>query len=619
MAQDPIEQNIKGVKQLVSSGLNKLPLNATDDQEGPVGDYIDELSLELSDEQLELLADQITRKYKPYESQLTPRQDKNQIYYQGKQNSGSEFVSNGMPIAANLVFEAVETFIPAALAKNPEPVVYADNTEPGNKISSDVKTMLQYHADALCMRQKLGQTVRNWTTDFIGALKHGWDSELKEIKYEVIDSKKLIFDPESCVDAYGDSDSEIIGQSKTCTATELIAMFPKFELFISMSVENKLGTKVNYTEWWSDDYCFYTYMGKVLDKSKNPHFNYAEGKRNHFAKPKKPFTFLTVFSNGQQPHDITGLIEQNIPNQNRISKREIQIDRNLDNANNGLALSGDNFNQETGKQAANARQAGRPILVPAGRPISEAISTLPSAGVPDAFFKAADRDKQDLRSIFGTEGISSQPADENTTARGMILNQSFDNSRIGGGVGDRIEQVADNSFNWWTQLYYVYYDVKHFAAIMGQMKAVEFVTLQSEDMDRQLIVSVAADSMKPKDEITQMNQAMTLWESKAIDIKTLLTVLNFPDPQKTAAQAWLFQTNPQLYGQLNFPELQQEIQELLAAQMPQGVEAPPAPPPNPLAPPEGAPPGAEIIPPSPEPNISIPMAGASLSQVPLPQ
>lgn len=607
MAIDPVEQNIRGVKQLVSSGLNKLPLSAIDKTEGPESEFIEELSLELSDAALELLVDQIENKYKPYESEITPRQEANKKYYTGKQNSDSQFVSNGLPIASNVLFEAVETFIPAALAKNPEPVVYTDNTEPGNSIANDVKTMLQYHADALCLRQKLGETVRSWSFNFLGVLKHGWDADLKDICTEVVDPQKLIFDPDSCINAYGDSDSDIIGQRKTCTATELINLYPKHELFISLSVQNKLGTKVTYTEWWSDEYCFFTYMGKVLEKSKNPHYNFEKGKRNHFAAPKKPFTFLSVFSMGQHPHDITGLIEQNIPNQNRISKREVQIDRNLDNANNGLALSGDNFNQETGKQAATARQAGRPILVPSGRPISEAILTLPSPGIPDAFFKAADRDKQDLRSIFGTEGISSQPQDKETTARGMILNQSFDNSRIGGGVGDRIEQVADNVFNWWVQLYYVWYDQAHFAAIMGQMKAVEFITLQAKDMDRQLIVSVSPDSMKPKDEITIMNQAMSLWEAKAIDIKTLLTVLNFPDPQKTAAQAWLYQTNPQLYGQMNFPELGQEIQQFLATQQPQGQ-----PPPQPGVPGEGQ------IPASPPPDLSVPMAGASLSEVPLP-
>jgi len=37
-------------------------------------------------------------------------------------------------------------------------------------------------------------------------------------------------------------------------------------------------------------------------------------------------------------------------------------------------------------------------------------------------------------------------------------------------IGDAIEQVADNTFNWLVQLYYVFYDEKHFAVIMGNAK-----------------------------------------------------------------------------------------------------------------------------------------------------
>ena len=160
----------------------------------------------------------------------------------------------------------------------------------------------------------------------------------------------------------------------------------------------------------------------------------------------------------------------------------------------------------------------------------------------------------------------------------------------------------------------MYYDVEHFAAIMGQMKAVEYITLQSSQMDRQLIVTVSPDSMKPKDEITVMNQAQTLWQEKAIDLKTLYTILNFPDPQKTAGQTWLYLTNPQLYGQMNFPELTQEIQQFMAQQ--QGGQ--PQAQPGQAPPPPGQATGAGEIQTQPEPNMSVPMAGSSLSEVQLP-
>jgi hypothetical protein len=586
---DPIEQSIKGVQSLVGSKTNKIT-SFTDNYEGEESEKIEELSLSLSDEELLSLADRWTLDYQGYEAGIKLRQQANKTYYLGQQKEGTAYGTDGGPISANLLFEAEETFLPAALSKNPEPVVWSDNTAEGVKVSSDVKTMLQFHADTLILRRKLTLMVRHWSIYFLGVIKHGWDKEINDIKSEVRDPRKFIFDKNGYVDCYGDFVG-YLGERITVTAEQLIELFPKFKEYITVMVDGKLGTEVTYTEWWTDEYTFCTFKGKVLDKARNPHFNYDKKQKdtdefgneienevkgvNHFAKAKKPYTFLSVFTLGEQPHDVTNLIEQNIPNQRRVTQRTEQIEYNLSRANNSDIFSEDNFNQETAKQASTAMRKGHPVLVPKGRPISEAIDRLPAPALHDSFFSSLENDKNDLRTIFGTQGITATPTDEDQTARGMILNHQYDNSRIGGGIGDALEQVADNIFNWWVQLYYVYYDVPHFAAVMGQMKAVEYVTFSQSNLNRRLVVSVSADSMKPKDEITEMNQAMALWESGAIDPKTLLTILNFPDPQTTAAQAVLWKTNPQLYVQLNFPDLAQQTQQAMAPM--QGAQGAPPP------------------------------------------
>lgn len=586
--QDPVQMNIDGVTQLVSSRMNKI-MGPSQGSEGIVGEYQDDFTLELSDEELLSLAEEWEGRYRMYEAGIKLRQDANKRYYLGIQEQGKSIVGD-VPIAANLIFEAEETFLPAALAKNPEPVVWTDNTTEGTAIATSVKTMLQYHADTLVLRRKLTLLTRHWSIYFLGCIKHGWDNKIKDIVSDVINPQTLILDPDASIDSYGDYDGEYIGERKKCTAKHLVNLFPKFKSFITVMVDGKMGTEVKYTEWWSDEYCFYTFKGKVLDKSKNPHFNY-EGEHteadedgventvidkgiNHFASPKKPYTFLSVFSLGEHPHDDTGLIEQNIPNQNRISKREMQIDLNLDRSNNSIGISGNNFDQETAKQAAIAMQKGHPVLIPGGN-INEAIARFPAPAVPDAFFKAAQIDKQDLRSIFGTDGLGATPPDQQKTLGGLLNNEHHDTSRIGGGIGDSLEQLSDNVFNWWLQLYCVYYDEPHFATVMGRMKAVEYETLRSQDLDRHIVVSVAPDSMKPRDEITEMNQAITLFEAGALDPKTLLTILNVPDVQKTAESTVLWIIDKNAYMQLNFPELAQKL----------------APPQQAGMPPQGAPPG----------------------------
>ncbi len=625
---DAIRQNLIGVSDLVQNRTNKVNAGGVSMEEGATGEPEDVLDLADSDEDLIHLAREREALYAPYESKIKLRQAKNLKYYRGAGLSDSGYVDED-PMAANYIFDSEETYLSAALAKNPDPVVYADNTPEGNDLSDTVKTMLQFHADQQVLRRKLQQVTRQHSIYLLGVLKHGWDKDIKDIKTEVRKVQDFVFDPDGCVDAYGDFESWL-GERITVSAEKLSEMFPKHKDYIELIVSDRLGTPVTYTEWWEDDMCYVTFKDKVLDKHKNEFWNYPQEEtdefglpmttkgRNHFAKSKKPYTFLSVFTLGEQPHDITGLIEQNISNQNLITRRTRQIDFNLSRANNSTAFSENNFNQETAKQAANAWLKGNPVLIPQGGPISEAVKDFPAPTIPEAFFKEKELNIEGLRSNFGVLGITAQKPDEDTTARGMILSQQYDNSRIGGGIGEAIEQVANNVFNWWVQLYMVFYDQPHFGAVLGQLKAAEYVELTGADIDRQLIVTVQPDSTKPVDELTKMNQAQALLEAGWLDPKTYFTIANFPDPQETAAQVTLWKLSPQTYMQMNFPD----IAQLIAATNPGAAPVPGAPAPG------GAPavPGAEPSsgqPPEGAPSIARGLAtepaSAALSQVSLPK
>lgn len=575
---DPFSQNVLGVTDLVQNRTNKVD-GGDSLEEGVTGEKYGVLDLKLSDEELLTLRDKWVSAYSKHKSKMERVAQRNLESYLGKRKDGQWLVESGTPLAGNLQFEAEETFLASALSKNPEPVVYADNTEEGNTLASDVKTMLRFHADQLVIKRKLGVMVRQWSIYHLGVIKMGWNEKINDVTVENRKVQDFTFDPHGYVDAYGNFTS-YLGETITTTAEKLIELFPDHKTEISLKVEGHLGTEVSYTEWWTDDYCFYTWEDKVLDKHKNEYYLYetpvvdAMGQptldamgmpmmskpRNHFAYPQKPYVFLSVFSLQEEPHDVTGLIEQNIPNQNLITKRTEQIDQNLSTSNNGYAFSARNFNEETARQAATARQKGNPILIPDGGPISEAILPLPAQDLGAAVFNELETNKANLRTSWGVQGITAEPQDEDQTARGMILNQSHDTSRIGGGIGSAVEQVADNIFNWLVQLYYVFYDEQHFAPIMGNAKAVEYVTLTNSQFDRQLVVSVAPDSLRPKDEVTEMNLAQALFDKGAIGPKTLLKMLDFPNPDEAAADGVLFRLDPMAYFQMNFPDYAQQLQ-----------------------------------------------------------
>lgn len=607
---DPFALNILGAQNLVGSDQNKTRVGNANDE--GVGELVDELELPKKDSELIELKDEWEALHNGYYPKIKPRQERNKIYYAGTQKASGLAVNAVVP--SNLIFESEETFIPQALSKNPEPVVFSDDTDEGKQASNDIKTMLQYHADVLCLRKKLGIMLRHWSVYFIGVLKHGWDSKLKEIKTELRKPQNFVLDPDGYIDEYGNYVGRFLGERLSVKASKLIELFPKHKDEIIVKCDGKLGTLLVYTEWWTDEYCFSTFQDIVLDKHKNEYFNYDKVTKNsekdqleygmeaetvtpgknHFAVPKMPYTFLSVFTFQEHPHDVTNLIEQNIPNQDDINEQDSQVSRNLRTGNNSIALSGQSFNTETARQASQALEDGDPVLVPDGQ-VENAIKRLPASQLPPGLLQSLQIKKDTLRGVFGTQGLTAQADTEDETARGMILNQGHDVTRIGGGVGDALEQVADNVFNWWMQLYLVFYDEKHYGAVIGNGRAVEYVSLINTDINRKFVISVAPNSMKPKDEISQQNLAVERWNNKAIDPISFMKEINDADPIESAKKLTMWNINPQLYMQTYFPE---------------SVPAPDSA--NPANPPDATPQGA-----TPDETLSAPPVASALSEVPI--
>lgn len=576
---DAFDINLLGARSLIEDDVNKLK-NSDLLEEGVNGDYEDNLELPMSDEELITLSEEWEASWNAYAPKVQARQKRNKTYLKGIQRS---FSQDNRVVPKNILFEATATFVPASLAKNPEPVVFSDNTDEGKDASNDLKTMLQYHAIHLGMRQKLGVMVWQWSEYFIGALKHGWEpmedpqtgKGLGDITTELRKPQNLILDPEGYVDEFGDFKGWL-GDRIDKPASWWVDMYPSHETFFTLKANGKMGTVLVGTEWWSADnlYTFTKMQDQILDKHKNEFFNYEEGKPNHFATPKKPYTFLSVFSLQEEPFDFTNLIEQNIANQDRINDRDADISKNLASGVNAIALSGQSFTTETADQAVQTFYQDGFLLIPDGN--MDAVKRIPASPLPNGIMEAQASDMQALRSVYGTSGlVPNQNPDE--AVRNNIMNEQHDSSRIGGGVGDRLEITAANVFNWWTQLYCVFYDEEHYGAVMGNASAVEYTAITSQNMERKFVVTVSPNSMKPKDETAQMNQALELWSQKGIDPINLMKALDDPDPVNSAKMLVMWTTNPALYLQTFFPETAQQMAPAASGGMPGTPEAPGAP------------------------------------------
>jgi hypothetical protein len=190
---------IKGVMGLFSNVNKDGGLNESSNST-PTNEYESTLD---SVEVLKLVS-QRKRDYSSYYSPIEKSQELAFGYWVGEQRSEEYNIGdtskNRKELIDNLIFEAVETFLPIATRANPDPLVTADPSEIGQKISHDIKCALVDWADIVKLRRKLARMTRNWTWGRIGVLKVSWDIFTKSIKIEVINPKRMIFDKDGYVD-----------------------------------------------------------------------------------------------------------------------------------------------------------------------------------------------------------------------------------------------------------------------------------------------------------------------------------------------------------------------------------------------------------------------------------
>jgi len=570
---------IKGVMNLFSS-VNKEGGMSEGSNPTPTNEY----ESTLDDTDILKLTSQRKRDYSVYYTPIEKSQALAFGYWVGAQKSEefnvSDTLGNRKDLVDNLIFEAVETFLPIATRANPDPLVTADPSEIGQKIAHDIKCALVDWADNAKLRRKLARATRNWTWGRIGVVKIYWDVFTKSIKIDVINPKRMIFDKDGYIDEGGIFVGEYEGEKKKASAEKLCEMFPAKTKEIMEKAKGKKGTKLEYYEWWDKGKDLYFTMDDnlVLGKFKNPNWNYdgtikeidpetlseveieVQG-TNHLKERTSPYRYLSIFSTGLQPHDETSLILQNISLQDEVNTTGRQIAKNVSGMNNGMVVSGKAFTEDQAAQAASALRRGVAIRVPNGD-VREAVQRFPAPALPSDVFNHLNDMRGEIKNIFGTSGSTPQGLKGTETVRGKVLVNQMDSSRIGGGITEQLEQLADSIYNLVVQFMFVYYDEEHFITTAGQVAGTELITLKNADFPllKTLSITVKEGSLVPKDPLTQRNEAVDLWSQGAIDPLSLYKKLDFPDPVQATQQLILWQMlqKGQIQPQMYLPTFQIE-------------------------------------------------------------
>jgi len=576
----------------LGADINKRPTDGSEEtKQGVVSEKLPELSLEMTNVELEKLIKKWEKAWdeSPKKQAWEKLCEENKKYWMGDQFDSFKNIKT-RPNVDNLIFESLETYLPQVTRRNPEPIVELvngeDETLPKNvEYLKKLKIKLGVIADKNKLRLKLKRGARNWAMNMVGIAKFGWDLDKNIPAVRIIRPQKIKLDPDAWTDEDGYTGNRI-GELRKMEASKLLSIIgPEDETnkegiakLNELTKEDK-ATEIQFTEWWTNEYMCWVLDGKVLLKKKNPHWNYdqtieppadlnapnaltssatsvdeygnvtgaPQEKKgiNHFDTPQMPFRFLVMFTLGDQPMDNTSLMTQNLANQDRINKRNKQIDKNADTMNDGMVVSLERsgLTESQAKSVSNALRKGGVVAIPSGSP-QEAIYRPTVNSLPADVFNDRNDTRERMRDIFGTRGSSAAGLQNEDTVRGKIISRGLDTDRIGGGISEYLEQFADDIYNYFAQLLYVYDDAFTFIAGTEPPK---------------VNISVKEGSLLPKDSTTIANQAIELATAGKMSNLDLYKRLEYPNPEELAANVWLETNAPQiLYA--NDPRIAQVVE-----------------------------------------------------------
>lgn len=565
---------------------NRVNKGETDKtKQGVVGELEDALTLDTPNEDLATTAKkrQLRWEDSTVKSKMDEKGKENERYYLGEQFAPTN-LDVARPMVDNALFEAMETQIPMATQKNPEPVITLANSEPqddDNKLAYARKLTkkLAEVADEIKLRLNLKKAAHYNELYLLSVGKVGWDMDKNIPSFTMLRPEKLILDPEATIDPADGYTGKYIGEYRTMEADMLLDLLKKHGgeeggvKLIQDLVDKKDGTDIRFIEWWENDQLYWTLGNEVLFKSKNINWNADQKAQpaqpaapqldpttgqpmpnaapaqptpgiNHLSAPSMPYIFLSVINLGKGPVSDTSNISQNLSNQDRLNKRNRQIDKAIDKMNGGtvVSLANAGLTQENAGPAVKAMQNGGTVVIPAGEP-EKAVKHMSGNGLPADVYNDRTDIRQRISDIYGTRGSTAAGLMHDRTVRGKMMAQQADASRIGGGVSEYLEQFADDIFNWFVQMLYVHDDA--------------FISNQPPP---KIKVSVKEGSLLPKDAATMAAEAMNLAKEGMMSKLDLYKRLDYPNPEEMAANAWLEANAPEvLYGQ--DPRVAQVIQQ----------------------------------------------------------
>lgn len=521
-----------------------------------------------SDSDLVSMADTWVKEATPLHNEMLKKQMENEKYYLGDQLDYSKLGKYKAKIILNKVFQSLETVIPRATKRLPAAMV---SLPPERDESKDIDAneygeQLERIMLAIAIQQKIPFKLKNFLRfhelHHLGVLKFGYDED-EGIWIENVRAQRILVPPdmsdeyviemhESTVkemkEKFIDPKEEEEGQKKKKGKKKpRKTLGDKIAEELAKSNSGKPvpeGTTVRYIEVTTPDFKFWKMGSVILGKTKNPHWNFEDEKKNHWKCKKTDYIFSDLWQLGKNKYSQTTLVTQVISVQDSINKRKRQISDNADKANGILVAygSGGVTKKEVAAMEAAREKPNGVVYTKDGAQGS--VQHFSGQSLQPYVFEDMQHSINEIDNIFGTHSTTrgeKTPGEE--TFGGRQLLKESDQERIDELV-QMLERIMEEFYNACAQLIRVHFKKEQYVEYLGADGMSVQLKIHKNLIKEGVRINVRQGSTLIKDKAALASEAIQLWQQKAIDPITLYERLGDPNPYRTAERLYLYMTAP---------------------------------------------------------------------------
>lgn len=625
--------------------FNEVEQTTPMDEEGILSIPLSPLDLDIEDQELVDNFDdnlEASRNFFTEKYDLFDRRAKNELYRFGRQvlikekekllkNYESRYMNN-------VLYEIEGTIKPLSMSRLPDFMVIPGNdSDEADLMAQEVSKAIDTCVKEYDNRRVLGLASQHLPVYFTAVIKARWDPEIDDYVYENIHPDLIDID-QTCTTNDADK-MRWISQIVPLTVQRIILMFPKKKREFLDELKKDglmltddpswtlLATTINIREVWETQYVkksdtetekveglFWKYKDVILDKMKNPNYDYTGEKRyfaydgqnkekrgltmdevnsivltgqvpehieeeqvyhNYHRYPRKPFYFMGYDQWGKIAYDETSRIEQNLQNQSSLDKRGKQLEETLDHRGHNV------FSKEAGLTPADIEELDMndpdEDLVVDGDVNNTHKFIAPERPTPDEF-KEMDVIKQNMYDVSHSQAVRGEVQGPVATTNQIAREANF--TSADDLVEETINPAAQWMADWAMQFIKLRYTKDHFKWIMGQAGEAVYIKLNRNMIDDGMIVKIKASGT---DKLRAQNNAMEMAKMQMTDPYTFFVDMGLSDPEGRTEKLILAKTDPTAYLEKIVKGLNTS-EALAQALMNQEQVEQPVPPPSPAMP-----------------------------------